>query len=166
MASDLGDIDHLAPHLGDVRAAVHEAAKGVTERFDRAYWVQCARSGRFPDEMWQAMVDQGLLDARGFPLLVLEAKAEHKNPLVGKEQARKYARSQNCRFVILSNGNLHYFWDLERGNPYLITTFPTPGSVAGCQKTVPSPSHLIAETVGDDYIVISSSRHDDIGSIS
>lgn len=64
----------------------------------------------------KGFVDFLLLDAKGFPLIVLEAKAENKNPLVGKEQARKYARSQNCRFVILSNGNLHYFWDLERGN--------------------------------------------------
>lgn len=62
-------------------------------------------------------VDFLLLDAKGFPLIVLEAKSEDKNPLVGKEQARKYARSQNCRFVMLSNGNLHYFWDLERGTP-------------------------------------------------
>lgn len=53
--------DHLAPYLGDVRAAVHEAARGVTERFDRAYWVRCAREGRFTDEMWGAMVEQGLL---------------------------------------------------------------------------------------------------------
>lgn len=53
--------DHLAPYLGDVRAAVHEAARGVTDRFDRAYWVECAREGRFTDEMWQAMVEQGLL---------------------------------------------------------------------------------------------------------
>ena len=30
----------------------------------------------------------------------------------------KEAKSQNCRCVILSNGNLHYFWDLERGNPH------------------------------------------------
>ena len=51
----------------------------------------------------KGFVDFLLLDVRGFPLLVLEAKAEDKNPLVGKEQARKYARSQNCRFVILSN---------------------------------------------------------------
>ena len=84
----------------------------------------------------KGFVDFLLLDARGFPLLVLEAKAEDKNPLVGKEQARKYARSQNCRFVILSNGNLHYFWDLERGNPYIITSFPTPDSVVGYQKMV------------------------------
>ena len=85
-------------------------------------------------------VDFLLLDARGFPLLVLEAKSEEKNPLVGKEQARKYARSQNCRFVILSNGNLHYFWDLERGSPYIITSFPTPDSVAGYKRSRPIQS--------------------------
>nr|MBA3966156.1 DEAD/DEAH box helicase family protein [Nitrospirales bacterium] len=99
-------------------------------------------------------IDFLLLDARGFPLLILEAKSEDKNPLVGKEQARKYARSQNCRFIILSNGNLHYFWDLERGNPYVITSFPTPDSVTGYQKVAPNPQRLIEEQVGDDYIVL------------
>jgi type I restriction enzyme R subunit len=99
-------------------------------------------------------IDFLLLDERGFPLLVLEAKAEDKNPLVGKEQARRYARAQNCRFVILSNGNLHYFWDLERGNPYVITTFPTPGSVIGYQKVKPNPGQLTEAQVDDDYIVL------------
>lgn len=55
----------------------------------------------------KGFIDFLLLDERGFPLVVLEAKAESKNPLIGKEQARKYAKNQNCRFVILSNGNLH-----------------------------------------------------------
>ncbi len=102
----------------------------------------------------QGFIDFLLLDSRGFPLIVLEAKSEDKNPLVGKEQARKYARSQNCRFVILSNGNLHYFWDLDRGNPYIITTFPTPESVMGYQKMAPDPKRLIEETVARDYIVL------------
>ena len=102
----------------------------------------------------KGFVDFLLLDAKGFPLIVLEAKAEDKNPLVGKEQARKYARSLNCRFVILSSGNLHYFWDLERGNPYVITSYPTPDSVIGYQKVTPHPEHLTAEQVGDDYIVL------------
>ena len=102
----------------------------------------------------KGFIDFLLLNEKGFPFIVLEAKAEDKSPLVGKEQARKYARSQNCRFVMLSNGNLHYFWDLERGNPYLITAFPTPDSVKGYQKTVPNPQLLIEETVGDDYIVL------------
>ncbi|MDX9953519.1 MAG: DEAD/DEAH box helicase family protein [Anaerolineae bacterium] len=102
----------------------------------------------------KGFIDFLLLDARGFPLIVLEAKAEDKNPLVGKEQARKYARSQNCRFVILSNGNLHYFWDLERGNPYVITSFPAPQSVAGYQKITPNPAQLVEERIEADYIAL------------
>jgi type I restriction enzyme R subunit len=99
-------------------------------------------------------IDFLLLNEKGFPLIVLEAKAEDKSPLVGKEQARKYARSQNCRFVILSNGNLHYFWDLGRGNPYIITSFPTPRSVEGYKQVEPNPQRLIEERVGSDYIVL------------
>ncbi|MGQ0528633.1 MAG: DEAD/DEAH box helicase family protein [Panacagrimonas sp.] len=102
----------------------------------------------------KGFIDFLLLNEKGFPLVVLEAKAEDKNPLIGKEQARKYARSQNCRFVILSNGNLHYFWDLERGNPYVVTSFPTPQSVTGYQKVSPNPQRLIEEDVGDNYIVL------------
>lgn len=102
----------------------------------------------------KGFIDFLLLDAKGFPLIVLEAKPEDKNPLVGKEQARKYTRSQNCRFVILSNGNLHYFWDLERGNPYIITSFPTPDSVIGYRQVTRNPQRLIDEQVDDDYIVL------------
>src|SRR5689334_11713893 len=40
-------------------------------------------------------IDFLLLNEKGFPLIVLEAKSEDLDPLVGKEQARKYARSQN-----------------------------------------------------------------------
>ena len=102
----------------------------------------------------KGFVDFLLLDAKGSPLIVLEAKAEDKNPLVGKEQARKYARSLACRFVMLSNGNLHYFWDLERGNPYIITAFPTPDSVSAYRKVTPNPQRLIEEQVDEDYIVL------------
>jgi len=102
----------------------------------------------------KGFIDFLLLNEKGFPFVVLEAKAEDKNPLVGKEQARTYAVSQNCRFVILSNGNVHYFWDLEHGNPYLITAFPKPDSVQGYQKVRPKPNRLVEEIVGDDYIVL------------
>ncbi len=101
----------------------------------------------------KGFIDFLLLDTKGFPLIVLEAKSEDKNPLTGKEQARRYAKSQNCRFVMLSNGNLHYFWDLARGNPYIVTTFPTPDSVIGYQKSIPNPQRLTDEKVKDDYIV-------------
>ena len=99
-------------------------------------------------------VDFLLLDGRERPLIVLEAKSEDKNPLIGKEQARRYARSLNCRFVILSNGNLHYFWDLERGNPHTITALPTPDSGSRYREVTPNPKRLVSESVDDDYIVL------------
>jgi len=69
--------------------------------------------------------DYVLMDSKGFPLCVIEAKRDLKSPLDGKEQARGYADSLNCRFVILSNGIRHYQWDLEQGSPFVIDQFPT-----------------------------------------
>ena len=106
------------------------------------------------EETKKGFIDFLLQDEKGFPLIVLEAKSEDKNPLVGKEQARRYARSQNCRFVILSNGNLHYLWDLTRGNPYFITKFPEPTSIKGYKNYQPDPDKLINEPVNDDYITL------------
>ncbi len=106
------------------------------------------------DKTAKGVIDFLLLDTKGFPLIVLEAKAEDKNPLAGKEQARTYARSLNCRFVMLSNGNLHYFWDLERGNPHIITAFPSPDSVVGYASVTPDPQRLVNEQVNADYIVL------------
>jgi type I restriction enzyme R subunit len=97
-------------------------------------------------------IDYLLLDNRGFPTAVLEAKRENLDPLVGKEKARQYAHSQNVRFVVLSNGNLHYFWDLEYGNPTIITEFPTPLSLGQFHSFRPNPDALVREVVEDDYI--------------
>ena len=99
-------------------------------------------------------VDYLLLDELGFPIAVLEAKSEKFDPLVGKEQARKYAHSQNVRFVILSNGNLHYFWDLEQGNPVLVTEFPTPDSLGHFHAFKPNPDALIGEKIETDYVAV------------
>ena len=99
-------------------------------------------------------VDYLLQDERGFSIAVLEAKSEKYEPLVGKEQARKYAHSQNVRFVILSNGNLHYFWDLEQGNPVLITEFPRPDSFGHFHAFKPNPDALVSEKVETDYVAV------------
>lgn len=99
-------------------------------------------------------VDYLLLDELGFPIAVLEAKSEKFDPLVGKEKARQYAHSQNVRFVILSNGNLHYFWDLEQGNPALITEFPTPESLGHFHTFKPNPDALVGEKIETDYVAV------------
>lgn len=106
------------------------------------------------ESIYNGFVDFLLLDAQGHPLVVLEAKAEDKNPLIGKEQARNYAKSQNCRFVILSNGNLHFFWDLEQGNPHIITRFPSPDSIKGYHRFQLNPQRLITELITKDYIAL------------
>jgi len=106
------------------------------------------------EKISDGFLDFLLLDEKSFPLIVLEAKSEDKNPLIGKEKSRTYAKSQNCRFVILSNGNLHYFWDLEHGNPYVITQFPSPSSVTSFKTYQPNPNKLTTEPVNRDYIVL------------
>lgn len=101
-------------------------------------------------------IDYLLLDDKSYPLLVLEAKREGKNPLDGKEQARQYARNNKARFIILSNGNLHYFWDTEQGTERLITEFPSQKSLIHLQNEYkPDYKTLANEKVSEDYIVLS-----------
>lgn len=113
------------------------------------------------DTSSKGFIDFLLLDPQGYPLVVLEAKAESKNPLIGKEQARRYAKAQNCRFVILSNGNLHYLWDLRQGNPQIITAFPAPDAIQGYTRFQPDPARLISEDVALDYIARTQLPHYD-----
>ncbi|HMQ70108.1 MAG TPA: DEAD/DEAH box helicase family protein [Ignavibacteria bacterium] len=111
-------------------------------------------SGDDFEKIKKGFIDYLLLDEKGFPFIVLEAKKEELNPLVGKEQARKYALSQNCRYVILSNGNQHYLWDLQIGSPNIIPKFPSPKEFKNYKSFKPNPNSLISETVKEDYIII------------
>ena len=99
-------------------------------------------------------VDFLLLDLDGKPLVVLEAKSEDKNPLYGKEQARRYARSQNARFVILSNGNIHYLWDLKQGNPAVVSSLPGPEEIGNHYAFEPDVEQLAREVVRSDYVAL------------
>jgi type I restriction enzyme, R subunit len=98
-------------------------------------------------------IDFLLLDKDKKPLLVLEAKARSIDPLAGKEQARRYALAANARFIILSNGDLHYFWDTEFGNPETIVKFPTPDSISQHRKYLPNPDELASTVLDENYII-------------
>lgn len=106
------------------------------------------------EKVYTGFIDYLLLDEKNYPLCVLEAKSESKDPLIGKEKARQYAKGKNSRFVILSNGNLHYFWDTERGNPTVISTFPSQESIKHIESFKPNPEKLIEEKVEEDYVVL------------
>lgn len=99
-------------------------------------------------------IDFLLVDENQNPVLVLEAKKESLNPLVGKEQARNYAKSQKAKFVILSNGTLHYLWNIETGNPEQIQVFPTLESIKQYYEFNPDPNKLVSEEVNADYVVL------------
>ena len=98
-------------------------------------------------------IDFLLLDMDGRALVVVEAKRESIDPLSAKEQARNYARNVNARFIILSNGNIHYFWDTKHGNPDTISRFPTQYSITQYEKYVPNPLELASTKVDENYII-------------
>lgn len=100
----------------------------------------------------RGFIDYLLLDSNQKPIAVLEAKRESIPPLSAKEQARDYANSLHVRYVILSNGNTHYFWDMQFGNPEPISSFPTLSSLEEEKKWVPDVDSLVREEIPRTYI--------------
>ncbi len=95
--------------------------------------------------------DYVLKDSSDFPLCIIEAKKQLVSPLVGKEQARGYAESLNCRFIILSNGVSHYFWDIEQGSPTVVDILPSQEQLE-LRKTNFNPPRQEVEEIDVDYI--------------
>ena len=106
------------------------------------------------EKVKNGFVDFLLLDEEGKPFIVLEAKSEDLDPLVGKEQARKYAESQFVKYVILSNGNIHYFWNIYKGNPQIIVSFPSCESVKSSKALNADPERIYSEEITPDYIAV------------
>ena len=69
--------------------------------------------------------DYLLKNTRTQPLAVIEAKRFSIDPYSAKEQAREYAESLSAPFVILSNGQEHYFWDYNDGDARPILGLPS-----------------------------------------
>ena len=97
-------------------------------------------------------VDYLLLDEYDRPFVVVEAKKENIHPLDAKEQARKYANQLRAKYIILTNGNMHYFWNLEKGNPEMITVFPDYESLTN-SKALTGNTNIITEMSIDKYFI-------------
>ena len=96
--------------------------------------------------------DYVLEDDRHFPLAVLEAKRSEISALSGKEQAREYAKKLKAPFVILSNGEEHYFWDIARHEPLLIKTMPKPDELNERRGILSAAKDFNSQTINEDYI--------------
>jgi type I restriction enzyme R subunit len=86
---------------------------------------------RFEQHGSSGRADYVLTAPRG-AVCVLEAKREDLDPYDAKEQARGYAENVKAPFVILSNGRIHYFWNLqhpEKRDAYRIERLPSPDDI-------------------------------------
>lgn len=99
-------------------------------------------------------IDYLLLDSHNFPLCVLEAKKDSINPLSAKDQARAYAEAQGIRFVILSNSQIHYLWDIKSGNPQVITSMPSQESLEHKKEFKPNPKNLTSVEIIPEYVAL------------
>jgi len=106
------------------------------------------------EKVQSGSLDFLLLDSDNKPICVLEAKKESLHPLVAKEQARKYANTVGAQFIILSNGIVHYLWNLKKGNPKPIYKFPTEVEIGAIKEWNPDRNSLANEPVDNDYIVV------------
>ncbi|MCD4760034.1 DEAD/DEAH box helicase family protein, partial [archaeon] len=72
--------------------------------------------------------DYLLLDKKGYPLAVIEAKRTSKDPIIGKTQAREYAEDIQKQtgkpvFIFLTNGYEIWFWNYPYESPRMVKGF-------------------------------------------
>jgi len=103
----------------------------------------------------QGFVDYLLLNTDRRPVAVVEAKRESIDPLTAKEQARGYAESLGVSQIFLSNGLIHYYWNLRQGNPVKVSRFLPLEELGKAADWRPDAARLAAISVDENYIALS-----------
>ncbi|MEJ5377494.1 MAG: DEAD/DEAH box helicase family protein [bacterium] len=67
--------------------------------------------------------DYVLMDRRGRPLAIVEAKRSAIEPYTAKQQALPYAKIIAAPFIFLTNGELIYFWDYGNDDARIVNSF-------------------------------------------
>lgn len=106
---------------------------------------------RAPD----GFVDYVLLNTDGRAVAVVEAKKEGIDPLTAKEQARAYAESLGVSHIFLSNGLVHYYWNLRQGNPVKVSRFLPLEELGKAAEWQPDSTRLASVKVDENYIAVS-----------
>jgi type I restriction enzyme R subunit len=100
-------------------------------------------------------VDYVHLNTDQRPVAVTEAKREGIDPLTAKEQARNYAESLGASHIFLSNGLVHYYWNLRQGNPVKVSRFLPLEQLGKAAEWRPDSARLAAVPVDENYIALS-----------
>ncbi|HOI96725.1 MAG TPA: DEAD/DEAH box helicase family protein [Syntrophobacter fumaroxidans] len=98
-----------------------------------ASWVFCepvapyghepGRKAKDGDEIPTGRADYVLMDQRGRPLAIVEAKRSAIEPYTAKQQALPYAKKIGSPFIFLTNGELIYFWDYGNDDARIVNSF-------------------------------------------
>lgn len=75
------------------------------------------------DHIPTGRIDYELLDHRGRPLAIIEAKRRAIEPYTAKQQALPYAKKIGAPFIFLTNGELIYFWDYREDDAHIVNSF-------------------------------------------
>ncbi len=103
----------------------------------------------------EGFVDYVLLNTDGRAVAVVEAKRESIDPLTAKEQARAYAESLNASHIFLSNGLVHWYWNLRQGNPVKVSRFLPLDELGKASEWRPDSARLASAAVDENYIAVS-----------
>jgi len=103
----------------------------------------------------QGFIDYVLLNTDGRPAAVVEAKRERIDPLSAKEQARAYASGLGVSHIFLSNGLVHYYWNLRQGNPVRMSRFLPLKELGESAEWRPDAQRLASVAVDENYIAVS-----------
>lgn len=98
---------------------VTSGVRGVAEPNSQATVLTTADGDAVPT----GRADYVLLDQRGRPLAIIEAKRQAIHPYVAKQQALPYAKQIGAPFIFLTNGELIYFWDYQNDDARIVNSF-------------------------------------------
>ncbi len=107
------------------------------------------------DKAPEGFVDYVLLNTDGRAVAVVEAKKESIDPLTAKDQARAYAESLGVAHIFLSNGLVHYYWNLRQGNPVRVSRFLPLEQLGAAAEWQPDAARLASVRVDENYIAVS-----------
>ena len=100
-------------------------------------------------------MDYVLQNNDGRAVAVVEAKKESIDPLSAKEQARDYANNLGVAHIFLSNGLVHYYWNLRQGNPVKVSRFLPMEQLGKAADWKPDSQKLKAVKVDENYVAVS-----------
>ena len=137
-----------------------EAREKITRMIQSAGWTNYREEAFAGRRSGRGFADFLLFGNDGAAAAVLEAKRAEVPSLSGKEQAREYADSIGVRHVFLSNGDLHYHWITDSGNPFRVMALPTPDELVQVSPpAVIDRSGLWQAPVGEDFLRTRSMRY-------